>query len=145
MSDDNPAAVNNADENLPKKRGPGRPRKSELEKIAKPGKPGRPKGNAAIIKEYVNRMVASPKSERVLAKIFDAALDDEHKHQAAAWKLVLDRVAPVSVVEQEILQTGGRPQINIKIEALKDVNIHTPSSDSDVIDGDVVDGELVDE
>jgi hypothetical protein len=51
-----------------KKRGRGRPRKSEVAAV-KPGnkgKVGRPKGDAAIINEYKARMLASPKSKKSL-------------------------------------------------------------------------------
>ena len=54
-----------------KKRGRGRPRKSEVAAV-KPGNKGvvgRPKGDAAIINEYKARMLASPKSRRVLETI----------------------------------------------------------------------------
>ena len=49
-----------------KKRGRGRPRKSEVAAV-KPGNKGqvgRPKGDAAIINEYKARMLASPKSRK---------------------------------------------------------------------------------
>ncbi len=49
-----------------KKRGRGRPRKSEIAAV-KPGNKGqvgRPKGDAAIINEYKARMLASPKSKK---------------------------------------------------------------------------------
>ena len=54
-----------------KKRGRGRPRKSEVAAV-KPGNKGvvgRPKGDAAIINEYKARMLASPKSRKVLETI----------------------------------------------------------------------------
>ena len=84
-----------------KKRGRGRPRKSEVAAV-KPGnkgKVGRPKGDAAIINEYKARMLASPKSRLVLETIFDAALDNDHKNQAAAWKLIMDRMLHVGAFE----------------------------------------------
>ena len=55
---------------------------------------GRPKGDAATINEYKARMLASPKSRKVLDSILNAALDDDHKNQAAAWKLCMDRLLP---------------------------------------------------
>lgn len=116
-----------------KRRGRGRPKKSEIAKAKTPGKVGRPIGTAGIIKEYTARMIASPKSESVMAKIFDAALDDDHKHQAAAWKLLMDRLAPVSAIEQEVLKTGGKPSININITGL-----NSPKVDQD----DPIDGEF---
>lgn len=41
----------------------GRPRKQDVALKAKPGKVGRPKGDATIINEYKARMLASPKSK----------------------------------------------------------------------------------
>ena len=86
--------------------------------------PGRPKGDAAIINEYKVRMLNSPKSAKVLEAIFDAALDNEHKNQAAAWKLIMDRVLPVSVFEQS-KQAGQTPQISINISGLSQPTVET--------------------
>jgi multimeric flavodoxin WrbA len=44
----------------------------------------------------------------------NAALDDDHKHQAAAWKLMMDRMLPVSYFEKDKLN-GGRSSISINI------------------------------
>ena len=94
----------------------GRPRKTDIAK-KKPGgrgKVGRPKGDAAIINEYKARMLNSPRSRQVLDKILEAALNDEHKHQAAAWKLVMDRIAPVSGFDRDAGKAGsGGIQISI--------------------------------
>jgi hypothetical protein len=62
-------------------------------------------------------MLNSPKSAKVLEAIYDAALNDDHKNQAAAWKLIMDRVLPVSVFEQA-KQGGQTPQISINISGL---------------------------
>ena len=51
--------------------------------------------------DYRQRMVNSPKSRKVLDAVIDAALDDDHKHQAAAWKLIMDRIMPVGAFEKE--------------------------------------------
>ena len=78
------------------KRGRGRPKKGEIVATKKKNKGiiGRPKGDAAIINEYKVRMLNSPKSAKVLEAIYDAALNDDHKNQAAAWKLIVDRIVP---------------------------------------------------
>ena len=67
----------------------GRPKKSKIDSVTKGKRKsvGRPKGDAATINEYKARMLASPKSRKVLDSILAAALDDDHKNQAAAWKL----------------------------------------------------------
>lgn len=98
---------------LAKKR-KGRPPKAALNKSRK-GVIGRPKGDATIINEYKARMLASPKSSKVLDAIFDAALDNEHKHQASAWKLVMDRVAPIAAFEKEVIKGSGKSSIQINI------------------------------
>ena len=100
------------------KRKIGRPPKNELSANTKRNAVGRPKGDAAIINEYKARMLSSPKSRKVLDAIFDAALDNDHKNQAAAWKLVVDRIVPVSVFEQEIVKQGGRSAIQINITGI---------------------------
>jgi hypothetical protein len=101
------------------KRKAGRPKKGEIvaKKTKNKGVLGRPKGDTAIINEYKARMLNSPKSAKVLEAIYDAALNDDHKNQAAAWKLIMDRVLPVSVFEQA-KQGGGTPQISINISGL---------------------------
>lgn len=84
----------------------GRPKAKKLSR-------GRPKGEATIMKDYRARMLNSPKSAKVLDSIFNAALDDDHKHQAAAWKLVIDRIAPVSTFTDESGKKSGGIEINI--------------------------------
>jgi len=119
------------------KRGRGRPRKSEIAAV-KPGNKGqvgRPKGDAAIINEYKARMLASPKSKKVLETIFDAALDNEHKNQAAAWKLIMDRMLPVGAFEKDVVKDAGRNAIQINITGVGTVDV----ADSEVIEGEIVD------
>ena len=111
----------------------GRPPKSALKKPK--GIIGRPKGDAAIINEYKSRMLASPKSTKVLEAIFNAALDDEHKHQASAWKLIMDRVAPTAAFEQEVVKGGGKSSIQINITGVGSTAVNS---------GDAIEGEYVD-
>jgi hypothetical protein len=103
----------------PQKRKAGRPKKGEVvaKKSKNRGTLGRPAGDKAIMDEYKARMLNSPKSARVLEAIFDAALDPEHKAQSAAWKLIVDRIVPVSSFEQ-VKQGGGTPAISINITGL---------------------------
>jgi len=127
----------------PKKR--GRPPKAKTEALKKGNRVarGRPKGDASIINEYKSRMLASPKSIKVLDAIFNAALDDDHKNQAAAWKLVMDRVAPVGAFEKEVLKDGGRNAIQINITGLAGAEVTTPrgsTSEEDIIDGEYSEG-----
>ena len=116
----------------------GRPKKSEITEIKESRSVGRPKGEAAIINEYKLRMLNSPKSAKVLEAIYDAALNDEHKNQAAAWKLILDRVLPVSAFEASKQGNNGIPQISINISS---VGSPIVSASSDIIDIEDIDTE----
>lgn len=121
-----------------KKRGRGRPKKSEVaeKKRGSRGVMGRPKGDAAIINEYKARMLASPKSTKVLDTIFNAAMDDEHKNQAAAWKLIMDRMLPVSYFEKD-KATQGKNAVSITITGVGgDTTIigEQEQPDDDIID-----------
>jgi hypothetical protein len=111
----------------------GRPPKAALAEIKESRGVGRPKGDAAIINEYKLRMLNSPKSAKVLEAIYDAALNDEHKNQAAAWKLIVDRIVPVSAFEAT-KQGGGMPQISINISGLSSPTIDTVEDVTDVED-----------
>lgn len=99
-----------------KKRGRGRPRKTEIE-AKKPGgrkSVGRPKGDTAIMNDYKSRMLASPKSEAIMNKVLDLAMDDEHPDGQACRKLVFDRLLPSSFFEKDKLSQGkGSIEINI--------------------------------
>ena len=98
------------------KRKAGRPKKSlvQSKKEGNRNKVGRPKGDADAIKEYKARLLASPKSRKVLDSILNAALDDDHKNQAAAWKLLVDRLMPLSYFDKD-KASGGRSAVNITI------------------------------
>jgi hypothetical protein len=121
-----------------KKRPRGRPKKKEIKAktAGSRGKVGRPKGDASIINEYKARMLASPKSELVLQTIFDAALDNDHKNQAAAWKLVMDRILPVGAFEKEVIKDNGRSAIQINITGVGSTTISDGGEDGDVIVGE---------
>jgi hypothetical protein len=98
---------------------------------------GRPKGDASAIEEFKARIFASPKSRKVLDAILDAALDDEHKNQAAAWKLLVDRMLPMSYFDKNNAG-GSRPSVNITISGVGDtVNI---SGTDDYIDAEDIHG-----
>lgn len=104
----------------------GRPFKADVKALT-PGNRnavGRPKGDAAILNEYKARMLNSPKSAMVLEKILQAALDDDHPHQSAAWKLVIDRIAPVSLFDAKN-SAGSMPQISINITGLNQPVVET--------------------
>jgi len=143
MSDDDTLAQQAAERkevNL-RKRKRGRPKKSEVQSktAGSRGKVGRPKGDASIINEYKARMLASPKSELVLQTIFDAATNDDHKNQAAAWKLIMDRILPVGAFEKDVIKDAGRSSIQINITGVGSTEVFGGSEEGDIIDGESVD------
>ena len=117
-----------------------RPTKKELATVKNrtKGQVGRPKGDSAIINEYNIRMLNSPKSAKVLEAIYDAALNDDHKNQAAAWKLIVDRIVPVSAFEQS-KAAGGTPQISINISGLSSPTVEAEETLIDVTDVEIKD------
>jgi len=115
-----------------------RPKNTELAAVKNKNKGviGRPKGDKAIIDEYKARMLNSPKSAKVLESILNAALNDDHKNQAAAWKLVIDRIAPLSSFEA--VKAGGQtPQISINITGLTSPTVETEEVVYDITDVEV--------
>jgi len=125
------------------KRKRGRPKKSDMvsRKRGQTGlSRGRPKGDAAIINEYKGRMLSSPKSRKVLESIFDAALNDEHKNQAAAWKLVMDRILPTAVFENDVVKGAGRSAIQINITGVNGETTVVSGNQEDALEGEIIDG-----
>ena len=125
------------------KRKRGRPRKTDVvsKTSGNRGKVGRPKGDASIINEYKARMLASPKSNKVLESIFNAALNDDHKNQAAAWKLVMDRMLPLSYFEKD--STGGRQSVSITISGVGQVATSvSDSSENNTIEGEYTESDI---
>ncbi len=122
----------------PKKR--GRPPKSlvESKKGGNRVKRGRPPGDAAAINEFKARLLASPRSQKVLDSIMSAALNDEHKNQAAAWKLLMDRMLPVSYFEKD-KNNAGRSAVSITITGVGGDTTITP--EPNIIEGEIIDDE----
>ena len=118
----------------------GRPSKKDVSSVKKGNRNsvGRPKGDAATINEYKARMLASPKSRKVLDSILNAALDDDHKNQAAAWKLCMDRLLPVSYFEKD-KAGGGRGAINISITGVGGETTVIAGGEEDIEEGNYSD------
>jgi hypothetical protein len=129
------------EKNPPKRR--GRPPKSSVvsrKKGATGLSRGRPKGDAAIINEYKSRMLTSPKSRKVLESIFDAALNDDHKHQSAAWKLIVDRIVPVGAFEKDVVKGAGKSAIQINITGVGGETTVVSSNEEAIDEGEIIDG-----
>lgn len=118
----------------------GRPRKSDVEakKKGNRGVRGRPPGDAARINEFKARLLATS-GDKVINKIIDIALNDEHQGQMAALKMCMDRVLPVSYFEKD-KTTGGRSSVSITITGIGgDTQIvGEESTEEDIVDADYV-------
>jgi hypothetical protein len=101
----------------PKKRGRGRPRKTDVDAKKKRNVVGRPPGEAARIKEFHARLLATS-GETVINTIIKKALDNEDKDQVACLKMCIDRVLPMSYFEKG--RDAGRGSVNIQISMLSD-------------------------
>lgn len=112
----------------------GRPSKTAIKavKAGNRGVVGRPPGDKAIMDEYKARMLASPKSAKVLEKVYEVALTDGHPGQMAAMKLVLDRIVPQSAFDVSKSSGGGIPQISINISSMGQPTIETVDDITDV-------------
>ena len=104
-------------EDKPVKRKRGRPRKTDVEAKKKRGVVGRPPGEAARIKEFHARLLATS-GETVINTIIKKALDDEDKDQVACLKMCIDRVLPMSYFEKG--KDAGRGNVNIQISMVGD-------------------------
>lgn len=125
------------------KRKRGRPRKTDIEakKAGNRGKVGRPKGDAARINEFKARLLATS-GDKVINKIIEVAMDDEHSGQMAALKMCMDRVLPVSYFEKD-KTTGGKPSVSINITGIgESISIGGESEDKD--DDGIIEGEVID-
>ena len=96
-----------------------------------PVKRGRPAGMRARQLELKQTLLEHPDVPKVLEKVVSAALDDDHKNQAVAQKLVMDRLLPISTFEKAV---DSREKINIEI--------HTLRPDSEAVEGEVIDESL---
>ena len=99
---------------------------------------GRPKGDADVIREYKARLLASPKSRKVMDTILNAALDDDHKNQSAAWKLLVDRLMPLSYFEESKSLAGGKPSVNITITGVGGETTIIGEQKADPLEGDFI-------
>lgn len=97
------------------KRKAGRPKKSEIEAKKHRAVLGRPPGEAARVQELKARLLATT-GERVINKIIEISLTDGHPVQAAALKMCMDRILPVSLFEKDA--KGGRAAVQINITGL---------------------------
>jgi len=99
-------------EMVTKRRGNRKPKADDVIPKAPSGKKrGRPPGQYAAQLALQELMYTHPDKEKVINEVFRAALDEDHKNQAACLKIVTDRLIPVSGFEK--LRGSNAIQINI--------------------------------
>lgn len=99
----------------------GRPPKSEVALYKKPkGTVGRPKGDNARMLELKARLLATD-GNRILNKVINIALDDEHQGQMAALRMCVDRMLPLGLFEKDA--RSGKSAVTINIMGVDGVQI----------------------
>ena len=96
----------------------GRPKKSDIvsKKKGNRGLVGRPAGDAARINEFKARLLGTT-GDKVITKIIEIAMNDEHPGQMAALKFAGERILPMSAFEAA-KQAGSTPTIQINVSGL---------------------------
>lgn len=118
-------AIEGVSENITPTRKRGRPRKSDIEAKKTRNSVGRPPGEAARIREFHARLLATT-GDKVIETVIRKAMDDTDKDQVACLKMCMDRLLPTSYFEKD--KMGGRNAINITISGV--------SSEPTIIDND---------
>jgi len=70
----------------------GRPKKTDLVSTGEMTK----RQQASALKEFRQRLLLNPNSPKLIEKLFETALDDDHKNQSVAMKILSDRLLPVA-------------------------------------------------
>ena len=63
------------------------------------------------------------------------------RNQAAAWKLVMDRILPVAAFEKDVVQSNGKSAIQINITGVGAVS--EPTAEPTKINHTTIDGDSV--
>ena len=92
-----------------------------------PGKRGRPAGMRARQLELKQTLLEHPDVPKVIETVIRIALDDDHKNQTAAQKILMDRMLPISTFEKAV---DSREKINIVINTIR--------PEKEAIEGEVI-------
>ena len=66
--------------------------------------------------ELKQTLLEHPDVPKVIEAVIRTALDDDHKNQTAAQKLLMDRLLPISTLEKAV---DSREKINIVINTIR--------------------------
>ena len=81
-----------------------------------PVKRGRSAGMRARQLELEQTLLEHPDVPEVIETVIRTALDDNHKNQTAAQKILMDRMLPISTFEKAV---DNREKINIVINTIR--------------------------
>ena len=90
-------------------------------------KRGRPAGMRAKQLELKQTLLEHPDVPKVIETVIRTALDDNHKNQTAAQKILMDRMLPISTFEKA---ADSREKINIVINTIR--------PEKEAIEGEVI-------
>ena len=90
-------------------------------------KRGRPADMRARQLELKQTLLEHPDVPKVLEKVVSAALDDNHKNQTAAQKILMDRILPISTFDK---QFDNREKITINVSVI--------GKESETLEGEVI-------
>ena len=93
---------------------------------------GTPLGNKQRMQEFKNKLLKEENGNKILQKVLEVAMDDDHPSQAACLKMCMDRMLPTSMFD-ESKASSDRPSIQINISGLNEP----------VVSGNTVEGEYV--
>jgi DNA-directed RNA polymerase subunit K/omega len=92
-----------------------------------PVKRGRPAGMRARQLELKQTLLEHPDVPKVLEKVVRTALDETHKNQTAAQKILMDRILPISTFDK---QFDNREKITINVSVI--------GKESETLEGEVI-------
>ena len=81
-----------------------------------PIKRGRPAGMRARQLELKQTLLEHPDVSKVMETVILAALDDNHKNQTAAQKILIGRMLPISTFEKAV---ESREKVNIVVNTIR--------------------------
>ena len=80
-----------------------------------PVKRGRPAGMRARQLELKQTLLEHPDVPKVIKTVVRTALDDTHKSQTAAQKILMNRILPISAFDKQL---DNREKITIKVSVI---------------------------
>jgi hypothetical protein len=92
-----------------------------------PVKRSRPAGMRARQLELKQTLLEHPDVPTVIETVVRTALDDTHKNQTAAQKILMDRILPISTFER---QFDNREKITINVSVI--------GKESETLEGEVI-------